>query len=111
MTAIPDMTAADPQQIIAELEGLLHLCLRNHPAQCDGRRHGFSARNIRCRVWRGRRHAVLSGATAAAIVGLFHYGTVGGMVSTMAVFAFVSLFLGIALDGRRPIEVSPVSRT
>jgi MFS transporter, DHA1 family, multidrug resistance protein len=27
-------------------------------AQCDGRRHGFSARNIRCRVWRGRRHAV-----------------------------------------------------
>jgi hypothetical protein len=53
----------------------------------------------------------ISGATAAAIVGLFHPGTVGGMVSTMAVFAFVSLVLGIALDRRRPIEVSPVSRT
>jgi MFS transporter, DHA1 family, multidrug resistance protein len=53
----------------------------------------------------------ISGATAAAIVGLFHPGTVSGMVSTMAGFAFVSLALGIALDRRRPIEVSPVPCT
>jgi MFS transporter, DHA1 family, multidrug resistance protein len=37
---------------------LLHLCLRNHLAQCDRRGDGISTLNIRCGLRRGRRHAV-----------------------------------------------------
>jgi MFS transporter, DHA1 family, multidrug resistance protein len=48
----------------------------------------------------------IAGATAAAIVGVFHPGTVDGMISTMAGFAFVSLVLGIALDQRQPVTFS-----
>jgi MFS transporter, DHA1 family, multidrug resistance protein len=44
----------------------------------------------------------ISGATAAAIVGVLNPGTVVGMVSTIAVFAVVSLALGIALDRSGP---------
>jgi hypothetical protein len=47
----------------------------------------------------------IAGATAAAIVGVSHPGTVVGMVSTTGVFVLVCLGLGIALDLRRPVAV------
>ena len=53
----------------------------------------------------------IAGATAAAVVGIFRPGTVIGMVTTMAAFAFISLALGLALDRTRPAAVLPASRT
>jgi MFS transporter, DHA1 family, multidrug resistance protein len=49
----------------------------------------------------------ISGAAAAAIVGIFYPKTVGGMVSIMAVFASVSVVLGITLDRRRSVSLPP----
>jgi len=52
----------------------------------------------------------ISVATATAIVGVFHPGTVVGIVSTMAVLALVGLGLGIVLDPRRNDGVPAASR-